>query len=76
MLTKNEVRKLLPRVGDDCWEVPTITEGNGYATKLQRGVVVEVNPAHLWYTVEFADGIRESFKLPKQDRASKEDAYK
>lgn len=68
MMTIEEARALLPKVGDTRMEVPTIDE-NGpkhMATRQpQRCTVVYVNAAHLWYTVVFADGIRESYKVPK-----------
>jgi hypothetical protein len=51
-------------------EVPTIDESqsNGHNTAgraPQRCVVVAVHPGHLWYTVQFENGIRESYKVPK-----------
>lgn len=64
-LNRAELQRLLPKVGDQRWEIPTITEGNGYAKEPQRCVVIEVNPAHFWYTVKFENGFRESYKVPK-----------
>jgi hypothetical protein len=69
-MEKHEARRLLPKVGDQRMERPTIdettsTKGTLTATRAQRCVVVEVNEAHLWYTVQFENGIRESYKVPK-----------
>ena len=68
MISIEEARALLPKVGDVRMEVPTIDEGGTKhigVRKAQRCTVVYVNTAHLWYTVVFADGIRESYKVPK-----------
>lgn len=64
---KTQLQALLPKVGDHRMESPTIdkTMGVGYAKTPQPCVVVEVNEAHLWYTVQFENGIRESYKVPK-----------
>ena len=64
-MEKYEVKRMLPHVGDQRMEIPTITEGKKYSDKPQRCVVVEVNQAHMWYTVQFENGFRESYKLPK-----------
>lgn len=69
MMTMEEVRGLLPEVGDTRWEIPTIDETSAVcqeaAKKAQRCTVVAVNTAHLWYEVEFENGFRECYKLPK-----------
>ena len=69
MYTVKTAQELLPKVGDQRWERPTIDETSGINTTSahapQRCVVVEVNPEHLWYTVQFDNGIRESYKVPK-----------
>lgn len=69
-MEKHEARRLLPKVGDQRMESPTIDEttssrGTFVTTRPQRCVVVEVNEAHLWYTVQFENGFRESYKVPK-----------
>lgn len=64
MMTKDEVRSLLPRVGDKLIERPTLTDKK-YSAELQECTVVEVNTAHLWYRVRFKDGTCECYKLPK-----------
>lgn len=69
-ITKEEARAQLPKIGDVRMERPTIDEttpsrGTYMPVKPQRCVVVEVNQAHLWYTVEFDNGFRESYKVPR-----------
>lgn len=66
-LTKDQVRAQLPKVGDVRMESPTAdaTSGHYVIKEKQRCVVVDVRPEHLWYTVEFENGIRESYKLPR-----------
>lgn len=71
-LSKEEAVALLPNVGDQRWEVPTITEGNSYNHKPHRCIVVEVNREHLWYTVQFESGLRESYKVPKCNQGGAE----
>jgi hypothetical protein len=61
---------MLPKVGDVRMERPTIDEtttvkGSVFQNAPQRCVVVAVHPGHLWYTVQFENGIRESYKVPK-----------
>lgn len=71
MLAVELVRGQLPRVGDVRWERPSIDTSTAHVTTRsapQRCVVVEVNQAHLWYTVRFANGLRESYKLPKPQK--------
>lgn len=70
MMSVNDARSLLPEVGDVRMERPTIDEttpsrGSVQYTTPQKCVGVEVNRDHLWYTVEFENGIRESYKVPK-----------
>lgn len=66
-LSRAELQALLPKVGDRRMEVPTIDDTTGVTnTKAsQRCVVVAVHPGHLWYTVQFENGFRESYKVPK-----------
>lgn len=69
MLTVKTAQDLLPKVGERRWERPTIDETSGHNLAFnrqpQRCTVVEVNAEHLWYTVQFDNGIRESYKVPK-----------
>lgn len=64
MMTVNDARSLLPEVGDVRWEVPGAMKGEAVQPARQCKVVY-VNRAHLWYTVEFENGFRESYKVPK-----------
>lgn len=75
-LTVEEARSLLPKVGDTRWEVPTVNLDKKSTPPPQRCTVVEVNRDHLWYRVEFENGIRESYKAPKLKPSSKEGASK
>lgn len=68
-ISKEKARLLLPKVGDKRMERPTISEttssiGSIQQNEPQRCVVVLVHPGHLWYTVQFENGIRESYKVP------------
>lgn len=65
MFNKHEARRLLPKVGERRMEIPTIAEAGGYNEKPQPCVVVEVNEVHLWYTVRFENGFKESYKVPR-----------
>lgn len=73
--TVKTAQELLPKLGEHRWERPTIDENGGfvnsYIREPKRCVVVEVNPEHLWYTVQFENGIRESYKVPKAKTKSK-----
>lgn len=65
MMTINEARDLLPKVGDTRWEIPSVSVDKGPSPTPQRCRVVEVNRAHLWYMVQFENGFRECYKVPK-----------
>ena len=67
--TKEEARAMLPRVGDVRYEVMTLDKigGTAQATEPLRCVVVYVHPGHLYYTVQFRNGFRESFKVPRTE---------
>ena len=65
-MTKEEVQSLLPKVGYRLLEVPSWElGGREHHPVPQRCQVVYVNVPHLWYTVRFENGIRESIKLPR-----------
>lgn len=72
--TVKTAQELLPKVGEQRWERPTIcAESSGHTVfnnPPKRCTVVEVHPEHLWYTVQFENGIRESYKVPKVRPAS------
>lgn len=66
MLTMRTIRERLPKLGEKRLEIPTVddTPGVQMPKKPRKGVVVYVHPKNCWYTVQFEDGIRESYKLP------------
>jgi hypothetical protein len=66
-LSKEEVRAMLPKVGDVRWERPVVADGIGHilAGKPRKCTVVYVHEEHLWYTVQFENGIKESYKMPR-----------
>ena len=71
MMTKEEVRDQLPRVGDRRMEVPTILRDKSYGREPQPCVVTYVNRLHMWYEVRFENGTRESYKLPRIEEGRK-----
>ena len=69
-LGRAKLQAMLPKVGERRMERPTINEntrsqGSPIQNAPQPCVVVAVHPGHLWYTVQFENGIRESYKVPK-----------
>lgn len=65
MLTKDELRAQLPQVGDRRMEDPTAAEDGAKKPHPERPCrVIYVNPRHLWYMVQFANGLRECYKVP------------
>ena len=70
-MTKDEVREMLPKVGDRRMEVPTVLKGEGYNKEPRPCVVTYVNRLHMWYEVKFKDGTRESYKLPRTEGGKK-----
>lgn len=68
MLTVNDVRNMLPKVGDIRREIPTIPD-KVQSPEPRECIVVEVNRAHLWYRVRFTgSGFIECYKLPQTGR--------
>ena len=66
LISLDEARAELPKLGEVRWECPVVAETQAHlSTKPQRCVVVDVRPAHLWYTVQFDNGFRESYKVPR-----------
>lgn len=69
LLTPDDVRATLPKVGDELMLKPNFY----YGFYSQRDVIMErpcevvyVHPEHLWYSVRFKkSGIIESYKLPE-----------
>lgn len=67
MYSFGELRAMLPKVGDHRTETPTVYSTAGMTEALRQPQpcqVVLVNREHLWYTVEFENGFRETYKLP------------
>jgi hypothetical protein len=65
MFTKDELKAMLPKVGDKRTEKPTACRVPGVPVKKQPCVVIEVNQEHLWYRVRFEWGGIECYKLPE-----------
>lgn len=63
-MDRSEVLALLPIVGTERMETPAARDDKENQTP-KHCVVVQVNLLHLWYMVEFLDGIRECYKAPK-----------
>jgi hypothetical protein len=64
-MTKNQVRMLLPKVGDIRMEQMTVSDRTDMCAP-ERCVVVEVRPDRLWYRVRFdRTGSFECYKLPR-----------
>ena len=69
LISMKAARSLLPKVGDIRTELPTMFATPGKTDDLRKPLpckVVLVNTAHLWYMVEFENGFRECYKVPKQ----------
>lgn len=68
MMMKKDARALLPRVGERMRKAPTIVHLRGLVqtAEPQDCTVVEVNPAGLWYRVEFDNGGTECYKVPEE----------
>lgn len=64
IMTKEEVRRLMPRVGDRRMETQSTTMKIPTETP-QACTVIEVNPTNLWYRVRFDNGCCECYKLPQ-----------
>ena len=69
LLTPDEVRDMMPKVGDELMRKPSFYYGffGRHDLSIERPcVVVYVHPKHLWYSVQFKQsGIIESYKLPE-----------
>ena len=63
MYSVEVVRTTLPKVGDVLRELPFIRAENTECV-MADAVVVYVNRPHLFYVVEFPNGVRESYKVP------------
>lgn len=66
MMSKKELRAQLPNVGDVRMETQTTARAPGIPAEPMECVVIDVNPAHLWYRVRFTkSGFIECYKVPK-----------
>lgn len=66
--TPEEVRAMLPKVGDRLRKVPTMPKEQMESPGPMWCQVVYVNLAHLFYTVQFQEKgcrFRESYKVPE-----------
>lgn len=66
LLTPDDIRTTLPKVGDTLVKTPTLGKSLGFTEPAgpQKCVVTYVHPRNLWYEVQFPNGTRESYKLP------------
>lgn len=74
-MTMEDVRAMLPKVGDHLQLVPTArVPFEEDHPRLHDCTVVEVNRAHAWFRVRFdASGIMECYALPAQAPKTSED---
>lgn len=64
LLSVDDVRAKLPKVGDELLRVPTLNGGDCIGNPGPRPCVVDyVNEEHLWYRVRFRNGVQEAYKL-------------
>jgi hypothetical protein len=66
-MEKEEVRAMLPKVGDKLWRVPSYLKWEMKDTPKRMCEVVKVDEVHMWYLVRFCDsGLTECFKPPRE----------
>lgn len=63
MVSKEQIRSLLPAVGDKRRE--RVSGKDSELNRPQACVVVEVNVKKMWYRVHFKAGFCECYKLPR-----------
>lgn len=62
------LRRQMPQVGDRLKLVPTLHKGmNWRVPKPMPCVVIYTHPEHLWYMVQFENGLRECYKATGRD---------
>lgn len=66
--TKEELRALLPKVGDKLMRRQQIGYPRCELSGPRSCVVTYVNEKHLWYEVQFRNGFRECYKVPEGAR--------
>lgn len=66
-MTIKKARSLMPKVGETVMEIPTVVlwAGTNVFPQPQPARVIWTNPAHRWYLVQFENGFRECYKVPK-----------
>lgn len=69
MIMKDDLRELLPRVGEKLIKAPTIVHLRGlvHTAEPQECEVVEVSQRGLWYRVRFLSGATECYKVPEDN---------
>ena len=71
--TKPELEDMLPEVGTRLVKTPHLHKSLGIETpRPQLCTVIQVNRAHRVYTVQFDNGLRESFKVPEGGRQGRD----
>ena len=65
--TKEQVRAMLPQVGDKLIRRPVWSKHLGMSSLPPplHCVVVYVNTEHMWYMVQFEAGYRQCYKVPE-----------
>lgn len=68
LLAEDDLRKLLPQVGDVLVKAPVSGKYLRICSgRPRRGVVTAVNVPHRWYRLQFASGYSEVFYVPDID---------
>lgn len=68
LISVEDARAMLPKVGDRLVLAPTLHKGLGNTLSLPKPCVVEyVNEEHLWYKVRFDLGFTECFHVPETE---------
>lgn len=68
LISKEELQAMLPQLGEQRMETPTLRKMQGVSeARPQPCKVVYIHPDHLYYTVEFRNGVRESYKVPTDE---------
>lgn len=72
LISQEELLAMLPKMGEQRMETPTLSKmQSGPEARPQPCKVVYIHPDHLFYTVEFENGIRESYKVPTDEMLAK-----
>lgn len=72
LISQEELRAMLPQLVEQRMETPTLRKMQGFPDgHKQPCKVVYINAEHLYYTVEFRNGVRESYKVPTDEMLAK-----